>query len=184
MPGKVERIAERIKELRGIAGISLESLAKEIKVDADAYREYESGTVDIPIGVLFEVAGYFKIDLTEILTGEAPRLHKYCVARRGKGIEVERRTPYHYRSLAFNFIHKKAEPFLVEAEPSPEGTEIPLNSHPGQEFDFVLEGKLKVVIDDHELVLEEGDSVFFDSGAKHGMKAVGGANARFLAIIL
>jgi transcriptional regulator with XRE-family HTH domain len=184
MPGKVEQIAMRIKELRGIAGVSLESLAEGIGIPAPKYREYESGAVDIPIGVLYEVAGFFKIDLTEILTGEAPRLHKYCLVRKGKGVEVARRSPYGYHSLAFNFIHKKAEPFLVEAKASSEEEAVSLNSHPGQEFDYVLEGKLLIVIDGHELVLETGDSVFFDSGAQHGMKALGGASARFLAIIL
>jgi transcriptional regulator with XRE-family HTH domain len=183
MPGKVEQIAERIREIREIKGLSLESLSKGIGIPADTYRRYESGAVDIPIGVLYEVAGFFDIDLTEILTGESPRLHKYCVVRKGKGIEVERRAPYRYHSLAFNFIHKKAEPFLVEAEPSPDGAEVPQNSHPGQEFDYVLEGKLLIVIGGHELVLNEGDCVFFDSGERHGMKALDGAVARFLAII-
>lgn len=184
MPGQVEQIAERIRELREIAGISLESLAKGIRLSADTYRGYESGEVDIPIGVLYEVAGFFKIELTELLTGEAPRLHKYCLVRRDRGVEVERRSPYRYQSLAYNFIHKKAEPFMVTVEPGPADREVSLNSHPGQEFNFVLEGRLMLVIDGTELVLEEGDSIFFDSGAGHGMKALGGGRARFLAIIL
>jgi transcriptional regulator with XRE-family HTH domain len=184
VPGKVEQIAERIRELRKIAGLSPEIVAKAIDIGEETYQSYESGKVDIPVGVLYEIAGYFEVDLTDILTGESPRLHKYFVVRKGKGIEVERRAPYHYHSLAFNFIHKKAEPFLVEAEAAPESARISLNSHPGQEFDYVLEGRLMIVIDGHELVLEEGDSVFFDSGAQHGMKALGGAAARFLAIIL
>jgi len=36
----------------------------------------------------------------------------------------------------------------------------------------------------HEIILNEGDSLFFDSGAKHGMKAMNGKPAKFLAIIL
>jgi transcriptional regulator with XRE-family HTH domain len=184
MPGQVAQIAERIKELREIAGISLESLAKGIRVSSDTYRGYESGEVDIPVGVLYEVAGYFKIDLTEILTGEAPRLHKYCLVRKDRGVEVERRSPYRYRSLAYNFLHKKAEPFLVTVEPGHAEDKVSLNSHPGQEFNYVLEGRLMLVIDGTELILEEGDSILFDSGADHGMKAQGGGRARFLAIIL
>ena len=184
MPGKIEQIAQRIRELRSIAGLSAPVVAKGIGLDEISYQSYESGSIDIPIGVLYEVAGYFGVELTDILTGESPRLHKYLVVRKGKGIEVERVAAYHYHSLAFNFIHKKAEPFLVEAGASPEGAPPTLNSHPGQEFDYVLEGRLLVVIDNHELVLEEGDSLFFDSGARHGMKALGGASARFLAIIL
>jgi len=58
------------------------------------------------------------------------------------------------------------------------------NSHPGQEFNYVIEGVLKVIINGHEIILNEGDSLFFDSGAKHGMKAMNGKPAKFLAIIL
>jgi mannose-6-phosphate isomerase-like protein (cupin superfamily) len=134
--------------------------------------------------VLYEVAGFFKTDLTDILTGEAPRLHKYCIVRKGKGVEVERRSPYKYQSLAFNFIHKKAEPFHVTVEPSSANIDIPLNSHLGQEFNYVLEGTLMLSIGGQELVLNEGDSIFFDSSVEHGMKAVGDAAAHFLAIIM
>jgi transcriptional regulator with XRE-family HTH domain len=184
MPGQLEQIVERIKELREIAGISPESLAAGIGISADTYRSYESGAVDIPVGALSEVANFFKVELAELLTGEAPRLHKYCLVRKDRGVEVERRSAYRYQSLANNFIHKKAEPFLVTAQPAPADAKISLNSHPGQEFNFVLEGKLMLSIDGHELVMDEGDSIFFDSGAEHGMKALGGACARFLAIIL
>ena len=54
----------------------------------------------------------------------------------------------------------------------------------GQEFNYILEGSLKVVIDKHELILEEGDSLYFDSGQNHAMKALNGKPAKFLAIII
>ncbi len=86
MSEQLQQIAERIRELRGIAGISPESLAKEIGVSAETYRGFESGGADIPIGVLYEVAAFFKVELNELLTGEAPRLHKYQVVRAGTGV--------------------------------------------------------------------------------------------------
>ena len=76
------------------------------------------------------------------------------------------------------------EPFLITVEPRPSAEPVPLNAHPGQEFNYVLEGHLKVVIDGHEIVLSPGDSIYFDARHGHGMKAVGGAPARFLAVIL
>ena len=48
----------------------------------------------------------------------------------------------------------------------------------------MLEGNVKVVIDGHEILLSPGDSIYFDARHGHGMKAVGGAPARFLAVIL
>jgi quercetin dioxygenase-like cupin family protein len=118
-----------------------------------------------------------------LLTGEAPRMNIFTVTRRGKGINVERRVDYSYQNLAPNFSHKRAEPFLVTVEPKPAETPVSINSHPGQEFDYVLEGTLKITIHNHDIVLEPGDSIFYDSTYGHGMEALNGKTAKFLAII-
>ena len=59
-----------------------------------------------------------------------------------------------------------------------------LNTHPGHEFEYMIEGSMKLVIDGKELTLEEGDSVYFDASCKHGMQALNNKNAKFLAIII
>jgi transcriptional regulator with XRE-family HTH domain len=184
MSDQIKQIAVRIKELREISGISMETLSKEFGVSVETYKDYESGNVDIPVSFLYEVANKFNVELTAILTGENPKLQTYCLVRSKKGVSVDRRKEYKYQNLAYNFVHKKAEPFLVTVEPDSDNTPVHYNSHPGQEFNYVLEGTLKIVINGHELVLNEGDSLFFDSGANHGMKALNGKPAKFLAIIL
>ncbi len=181
---QIKQIGMRIKELREISGISEEDMARQFNIPLELYKKYENGEADIPVSFLYQVANQFNVELTAILTGEEPRLRIYSLVRKGKGLEVERRKEYKYQSLAYNFAHKKAEPFLVTVEPKPEDQLIALNSHPGQEFNYILEGTLKVVIDDHELILNEGDSLFFDASFKHGMKALNGKPAKFLAIIL
>jgi len=183
MSEQIRQIAARIKDLREIAGLSIETLAGELGISLETYRQYESGTVDIPVGFLYELANKFDVELTAILTGEEPKLRVYSLVRKGKGISVDRKNPYKYLSLAYNFINKKAEPFLVTVTPSDEDTPIHYNSHPGQEFNYVLEGTLMIAIDGHKLILNEGDSLYFDSNYKHGMKAIGGKDAKFLAII-
>jgi quercetin dioxygenase-like cupin family protein len=72
----------------------------------------------------------------------------------------------------------------VEANPETENKPLPLNTHPGQEFDYVLEGRLLVSIGGHEMELGPGDSVYYDSNELHGMKALGGKRARFLAMVM
>jgi len=184
MSEQIMQIAMRIRELREIAGLSIQDLAKEFKISEELYEQYESGTVDIPVSFLYEVAQKFNVHLTAILTGEDPKLNIYSVTRKGKGIHVERRKDYKYQSLAYNFKHKKAEPFLVTVEPESPEAPFSLNSHPGQEFDYVLQGTLKIKIDNHELILHEGDSIFYDSSFPHGMKALNGQPVQFLAVIL
>ncbi|MEG2702741.1 MAG: cupin domain-containing protein, partial [Clostridia bacterium] len=57
------------------------------------------------------------------------------------------------------------------------------HSHEGQEFDYVLAGTLKIVLGGNELYLQEGDSVYYDSGLAHAMYAVEG-DCRFIAVVI
>ena len=57
------------------------------------------------------------------------------------------------------------------------------NSHPCQEFNYMLEGSIKIVIDGKELILDAGDSIYLDANKKHAMQALNEKNAKFLAII-
>lgn len=184
MSDQIKQIAARIKDLRDIAGLSIEALANELGISPEEYKEFETGNVDIPIGFLYELSNKFHVELTAILTGEDPRLRTYSLVRKDKGVSVDRKNPYKYHSLAYNFINKKAEPFRVSVEPSDDDKPIHLNTHPGQEFNYVLEGTLMIYLDGHQLILNEGDSLYFDSTCSHGMKAIGGKTAKFLAIIL
>jgi mannose-6-phosphate isomerase-like protein (cupin superfamily) len=184
MTGEKSEIAARVRVLREIEEISGETLAKELGFDPEEYADWESGTAEFPIGSLVEIANRFNVDLTELISGKPSRLKTYCVTRAGCAPEVSRRPAYAYWNLALNFHHKKGEPFLVEASPDTEAKPLSLNTHPGQEFNYVLEGRLLISIGDHEVELGPGDSIYYDSGEPHGMKAQGGKRARFLALVL
>ena len=184
MPEKIKHIAARIKELRQIAGFSIDQLAAEFKMPAAQYEQFESGNADIPVSLLYEISRKFKVELTTLLTGGEPHLQGYCLVRKGTGPAADRRKEYKYEDLAFNFMHKKAGVFLVTVEPEPSGSKIHYNAHLGQEFTYMLEGSLKILLDGHELELNQGDSLYFNSAMKHAMIALHGKTARFLAFII
>ena len=184
MKEQIRLVAERIKGLREIAGISSETLAKELDIPNELLIQYEGGDVDIPVGFLYKLSQKYNIELSALLSGENPRLHIYCLVRKGKGLSVERRKQYKYENLAYNFINKKAEPFMVTIEPEKENIPVEFNSHPGQEFNYVIEGTMKIIVDNHEIILNEGDSIYYDSGYKHAMKAMNNKTVKMLAIIL
>lgn len=183
MQQTIQEIASRVRELREISEVTVEHMATVLNLPIMTYQRYENGSEDIPASILCKIAAELKVDTGLLLTGEAPRMHLFTVTRRGKGVEVERRRQYKYQSLAANFSHKKAEPFLVTVHPASTTAPPDLNSHPGQEFNYLLSGRLKIFIHDHEIVLEEGDSIYFDAGCPHAMTALDGAPAQFLAII-
>ena len=49
--------------------------------------------------------------------------------------------------------------------------------HAGEEFDFVLEGRIRYTIDDEDYILEAGDSIYFDSSLRHRVEALDGQPA-------
>lgn len=183
MSESTKLIAGRIREIRENCDLTVEEAAQKLNIPSETYGEYENGSTDIPISVLYEMAGIFKADLTDILTGISPKLHNYCLVKNGEGIEVERYKGYKFQSLAFNFVHKKIEPLLVMVEPE-ENKKMSLVTHPGQEFNFVLEGKIKVILGGNEIEMEKGDSLYFDPMIPHGQVAMDGKKAQFLTVIL
>jgi transcriptional regulator with XRE-family HTH domain len=184
MKEKIKEIALRIRELRELYNISVQDMADHLQISEYHYQEYENGTMDIPASILFEIAQKLGVDMGLLLTGEETRMHIFSVTRNGKGVEVERQKHYKYENLAEKFIHKKSEPFVVTVEPKSNINRPPTNSHPGQEFDYVLEGILKIYIHENVIVLNEGDSIFFDSSYEHAMEALENQPVKFLAIVM
>ncbi len=183
MNDQLKQIGERLKGLREALELSPETVAKQCNVSLQDYLDYENGKKDISISNLNNIAEHYGIELSILMFGEEARMSSYFLTRKGKGLAVERVKAYKYQSLAAGFINKKAEPFLVTVEPKDENTPLNLNSHTGQEFNMVLKGKLEFHIGSKQLILEEGDSIYFDSSKPHGMKALDDKPVDFLAII-
>ncbi len=182
MNDQIILIAERIRELRRITNEFIADVAAECGISESDYALYESGEHDIPVGVLHSIAHHFNIELTTLLTGEEPRLHSIALTRGGKGVEVNRRVPYEDLCLAYGCADRAAEPFFVSVDPKTAESSPELNTHPGQEFNYVLKGRIKFFFDGREYILEPGDSVYYDSKKPHGMQALD-STADFLAVI-
>jgi len=178
----IEQIAERLRGLRDALDLTAESVAAQCGITTEEYLKYESGRSDIPMSFLFQVAQNFGVELTALLSGSEPRMEAYFLTRKGKGTAVERTKAYKYQALAAGFKNARAEPFEVTVEPN--DSPIHLNIHTGQEFNFLLEGALQLRIGNNDLILEEGDSIYFNAEIPHGMKALNAEKARFLAIIM
>lgn len=177
------RIADRIRELREISDMSCSALAQKLNIPLETYMEYENAQTGIPISTLYQIAGILGVQLTDLLTGTSPHLRNYCYVKNGEAPYIERYKGYRFQSLAFNFANKKIEPLLVTIEPE-ENKKMSLVTHPGQEFNYVLEGRIKVILGGTEIIMEPGDSIYFDPTIPHGQTAVDDAPGKFLTVIL
>ena len=183
---KLSEVAARIKELRDIMGWSISEMAAKTDVDENLYISYESGKIDIPFSFLHKCAVEFDVELTELLEGNTAKLSSYTVTRKGKGQGTAKEDGIDISNLAPKFKDKLAEPYWVKYEysASQQNRPIKLSTHSGQEFDLVLSGKLKVQIGNHTEILNEGDSIYYNSSTPHGMIAVDGKDCVFCAVVM
>lgn len=186
MENQVMQIAARIRGLRILLDFTPEEMARVTGVSVDAYNACESGASDFSFTFLLKCAQKFGVDISELITGEAPKLSFYTVVRKGQGMPIQRREGFTYQHLGAFLKGRRAEPFVVTApwSAAAEIGDIPLSTHAGQELDYILSGSLKVVLDGHAEVLHPGDSIFYNSGHGHGMVAMGGQDCTFLAVVL
>ncbi len=179
----IQQIAERIVGLRDALEIDQEEMASKCGITAHQLAEYESGEVDIPVSFLHEVSAAYGVEMTALMFGSEPTMHSYYITRAGQGVKVERTGAYSYQDLAAGFQHRVMAPFMVTVEPHDDGREQVLNTHEGQEFNFVVEGELELTISGKKNVLHPGDSIMFDAKKPHGLRALGGKRVKMLAII-
>ena len=181
MDEQLKQIGERLKGLRDVLDIPVNEMAETIGIDAEKYEKIEAGEMDITISSLMKIAKKYGVSADALMFAEEPHMRNYFVTRKGQGLSVERTKAYKYQSLVGGFVGHKADVFIVTVEPKPGARTIYKNTHPGQEFNLVLEGQMELYIGGKTIVLDEGDSIYFDSTKPHGMLAVGDKAVKFLA---
>lgn len=181
MEDEIREIAERIAGLRDACGYTQEEFAKLLNLDVDTYREYEVSGRNIPISVVYDISRKCNVDFAEILTGESAKLDTYHVVRKGQGQIIERLPGYVFKDLAFRFTKKKMQPLQVTIAPSDAAAD--LVTHGGEEFNLVTEGKIIVNLNGKEILLEEGDSIYFNPMIPHGQRCGGDVPGTFITFI-
>ena len=179
-------VAMRIREMREILGYSIGKMAELTQIDADTYTLYESGNTDLPFTFIHNCAKAFGVEIPVLLEGHSAKLSGYTVTRKDKGLVTASEDGITIQNMAPMFRKKLATPYWVTYEYSEQLQDQPIHTttHDGQEFDLVVKGAMRIRIGEHEEVLREGDSIFYDSAKPHGMIAIEGRDCVFLSMIM
>lgn len=181
---KIREVAERIRLTRESVGLTPDEMAEKCGVSSYEYLAYEGGAKDFSFTFIYKFANACGVDITDLMEGESPHINSYDVTRAGQGLPIARRKGLSYLRLAPNFQNKIGEPFLVTIPYVDEKYRVPHpHTHEGQEMDIVVSGQLKVQVGDNVEVLNEGDSIYYDSSEKHDEWAVGGKECKFYAVV-
>ena len=186
MEHKMKQIADRIRELRLISGLSVEDMAARTGISQSEYEQCEAGNRNLSVAFLYHCALSFGVDMGDILEGKSPKLRSYALTRRGDGQRIEEAHNMVGYNLAASFRNRIALPLYMELNyrDGAESEPISLTTHEGQECDIVIKGQMKIQIGSHSEILNPGDCIYYDSATPHGMIAVGGEDCSFYAIVL
>lgn len=176
-------IGENIRRLRTQRGQTLTAAAQAAGLAKSNLSKIENGQISAPVSTMMRIADALKVPLADFFA-EGKRSPDYVVTRKGKGIPIVRdgsQFGYAYEALALEMQGKKAEPFILTVKP----TDPPATfQHGGDEFLYILSGKMEFTIGDEKLVLNPGDSVYFNPRKPHAARAVGKSPVRYLDIFV
>ena len=187
MPDTTVNIGEKIKSLRTARAMSVEEVAELSGISSENLREMEGNTMSPPLGNIVSLAKVFEVPVGDFFgdSGDSP----FSIVRSNAGTKVSRfgaayseSCGYAYQGLGQQKRNRQMEPFLVTLNPT-ESHKAEANQHIGEEFIFVLEGEVEVNLLDHRDILNQGDSIYYDSNVPHIISCHGNKPATILAVI-
>ena len=114
LKAQLAEVAERIRTMREIIGLSEEEMAQRTGVTLEEYRGFESGEHDFSFTFIFKCAERFGMTPPTSSRAQA-RDFPYTVTRRGRGPPITRRQGFKYLNLAPLFRAKRQSPFCHHA---------------------------------------------------------------------
>lgn len=181
------QVGKRIRDLREDAGLSLQELAERSGYSSALLSQFENHMVSPPLGALIKLSRALGIEVGDFF-GEVA--DQNFVLIRSKERETVSRVAskdgvslgYTYEALGFGLKGHHMEPFVVTLEPV-SIREKHLSVHEGEEFIYVLDGRMKIRLGDHTDILHPGDSIYFKCTTPHHVTCEGGEPAKILAVI-
>jgi len=178
-----KQIGERIKKLRLSKKMTLESLAKPTGFTTGYISRIENSENAPPISTLSKIAQALEVDISFLLyEDKTDNARNMIITKKDAPKELsDRRASYGYRyeALASKKIGKNMEPYILY----PDFEYSTFFHHEGEEFFYVLEGKIEFVYGDERYILEAGDSIYFDAHIPHSGISLGDKKAKVLIII-
>ena len=166
-------VGPRLRELRAQRELTLAELAAETAISVSTLSRLESGERRPTLELLLPLARAYGVTLDELVdappTGD-PRIHVKPIRRGGMTmLPLTRRAG---GIQAYKLILPANTP---RREPE-------LKTHEGYEWLYVLDGSLRAVIGDHDLVLAPGEAAEFDTRVPHWFGAADDHGVEFLSL--
>lgn len=179
-------IGSKLREMRLARNLTLRSVAQESGFSISLLSQIEKNKISPALPTLAKLARFFGVKMSTLFV-EKDEGRKYEIIRKddrkllSEGMSwSETVRGYSYKLIANRMRNKKMIPILKAVSEKPQGSQS--FSRDAQSFLFVLRGELNIMINNRSLVLEEGDSIYFDTSLEHKFYSSGSQESVFLEV--
>lgn len=181
-------LGDKIKEIREFRKLTLDELASKTGYSPEFLEGLENGTKMTTLGTLMVIAKAMGLRVGTFLDdsdNQGPAVSRK--AERGDGVRFAARTEsgigdLSFLPLAHDSSGRHMEPFIIDIAAST-AENYQLSQHEGEEFIYVLSGVVEISYGKQTYVLEEGDTIYYDSIVPHSVHSASGVDSRILAVV-
>jgi quercetin dioxygenase-like cupin family protein len=168
----------KMRQLRELRKISFEQLANKTGLSHRYLKEIEEGMAIPPVSAVIQIAKALAIDSGSFLSaGE-----REASERRRKESFYKRTQAYSYKTLTPEAETKHMKAFLVTIDPKQDHKMVEYK-HQGEEFLYVLKGRIEVMVGEGQNLLKKGETLHFNSGTAHKLRNISEEEAKLLVVI-
>jgi transcriptional regulator with XRE-family HTH domain len=174
---KPQSIGKRLMKLRKEKGLTLKHLANETGLASKYISGVESGELMPPVSVILQLSRALEIDSSILLREEKRRAGKKSADDYQKRTEA-----YSYETLTPEARHKHLKAFKILIDPKSEHKAVSYQ-HLGEEFQYVLKGKVEVTVGENKNVLGPGECLHFNSSIVHKLRNISSEQAELIVVL-
>jgi transcriptional regulator with XRE-family HTH domain len=172
------KIGERLKRLRMVNSLTQEELASRADLTKGYISQLENDATSPSIATLKVILDVFGVSMQEFFSETDDEAVVYGRDVRVKATDDEK---IMVELLVPGAQHRDMDPVLVTLPPGGEMEEQPF--HEGEEFGFVLLGKIQIRLDDQLHTVTKDECFYFTSDKRHSVKNIGKGEARILWVV-
>ncbi len=177
-------ISQRIREVRGAKGWSLDKLAHVTGLSKGYLSQIENCDKVPTINTLTRISFGLGVDVKTLITGEQSDIPpaKFAVVgsrERERAIDPRFASAHVYESVTYKKRNRTMDAYVITF-----GPEFPKNYmvHEGEELVFALEGRHEMIYDGESIILEPGDCIYFESNRPHKARSLDDRPAKVLVV--
>lgn len=170
-------LGKRLMKLRKEKKLTLKNLANETGLSTNYISQVEKGEVIPPVAVLLQLSRALEVDSSLLLREERAR-----VGRKSDDDYKKRTEAYSYETLTPEARHKHLKAFKVFIDPRSAHKGVSYQ-HLGEEFVYVIKGKVEIMVGENKNTLGPNDSLHFNSSIVHKLRNISSEKAELLVVL-